>query len=365
VALSSGSKWFLAFALLGVAGVAAGLWWLDENVFVDDVEAGVAVDYDVARGQSVRDVGDDLAELGVVRSSVQFRLEAADQGLDRSMQPGRYEFETGMSIDDAVAVLAAGPLAPPTIRFTVPEGLTVTQTLERLEDQFPAFTAADFRAVLDARTAAGENGGGNLVLPDWVPEPAEVEGDIEPYEGLLFPETYDVNDDASPREVLQRMIDQLVTTMGSIPDEEVAATADRGIDRYEALILASLIERETRVNDERRTVAGVIENRLVDGMRLQIDATVVYALGAEPTAIVTLDDLEIDHPHNTYVIDGLPPTPIAGAGRASIEAAFDPADVSFLFYVLSDACDGTHVFADTLEEHNVNVEAYRAVDRCA
>jgi UPF0755 protein len=365
VALSRGSKWFLAVTLLGVAGIAAGLWWLDENVFVDDVEPGIAVEYDVTRGQSVRDVGDDLAELGVVRSSVQFRLAAADEGLDRTMQPGRYEFETGMEIDDAVGVLAAGPLAPLTIRFTVPEGLTVAQTLDRLAEQFPAFTAADFRAVLDARTAAGENGGGNLVLPDWVPEPAETDPGIEPYEGLLFPETYDVNDDASPREVLQRMIDQLVTTMGSVSDEALATAADRGIDRYDALILASLIERETRVDDERRTVAAVIENRLIDGMRLQIDATVVYALGAAPTAVVTLEDLEVDHPHNTYRIDGLPPTPIAGAGRASIEAAFDPADVSFRFYVLSDACDGTHVFADTLEEHNVNVEAYRAVDRCA
>jgi UPF0755 protein len=411
VALSPGSKWFMAVGLLVVAAGAAGIWWLDNNVFVPDVEPGQEVEYEVSRGQTVRAVGEDLAELGVVRSAVRFRLAAEDAGLAQVLQPGTFEFLTGMTNEEAIEVLAAGPLAPPTVRFTVQEGLTVAQTLERLADQFVDHSVSDFRDVLDARIEAGENGAGVLQLPDWVPEPADmVADDIEPFEGLLFPETYDVADDAGPQAILQRMIDQLTTTVNNLPDDLLArvdtrpypratdeedgeddgeaaddpadddADADAEADGdaeaaeeleglggrrlYDALIVASLIERETRVDDERGVIAGVIENRLADGMRLQIDATVVYAMGGGPTAIVLLEDLEVDHPANTYQIDGLPPTPIAGAGAASFRAALDPADVPYFFYVLDVACDGSHVFAETGDEHDTNVAAFRDAGRC-
>ena len=404
MALSRGSKWFMAFGLLFVAAGAAGVWWLDNNFFDEGIEAGQPVDYEVSRGQSVRAVGEDLAELGVVRSSFRFGVAAEDAGLSEVLQPGFFELETGMSNEEAIEVLAAGPLTPPQLRFTVPEGLTVQQTIQRLADQFEDYEVGDFREVLDTRVEAGSNGPGVLQLPEWVPEPGAVEDDeIEPFEGLLFPETYDVPDDASAQDILQRMINQLVSTVNGLPEEllasvdtsavnepapengengedgengqegeaaddgdaeaeEVEASAGRPI--YDALVLASLIERETRVDAERGMVAGVIENRLEEGMRLQIDATVVYAMGAGPTAIVLLDDLEIDHPHNTYQIDGLPPTPIAGFGAASLRASLDPDDVPYRFYVLDASCDGSHVFAETGEEHQTNVEAFREAGRC-
>lgn len=365
MALSRGSKWFLAVALLFVAAGAAGVWWLDQNVFVDEVEPGQSVAYEVARGASVRAVADDLAELGVVRSGVRLRLAAEEEGLSQTLQPGLFEFETGMEVDDAVAILAAGPVTPPQIRFTVQEGLTVEQTLERLAEQFDDHDVADFRAVLDERTEAGTNAPGVLQIPEWVPEPGDIEDDlIEPYEGVLFPETYDVADDATPLDILQRMVEQLGRVLATIPDELIADAEARERTLYENLVLASLIERETRVDDERGIIAGVIENRLEEGMRLQIDATVVYALGGGPRQQVFFSDLEIDHPHNTYRIDGLPPTPIAGAGAASLRAAFEPDDVPFRFYVLDAACDGSHVFAETGEQHEVNVQAFRDANRC-
>jgi UPF0755 protein len=402
VALSRGSKWFMAFGLLIIAAGAAGVWWLDNNFFGDDIEAGQPVEYEVSRGQSVRSVGEDLAELGVVRSSFRFGVAAEDAGLAEVLQPGLFELETGMSNDDAIEVLATGPLTPPQLRFTVTEGLTVEQTIARLADQFEAYEVSDFRQVLDDRIEAGSNLPGVLELPEWVPEPGQVEDDqIEPFEGLLFPETYDVPDDASARDILQRMVNQLVTTVNGLPEELLAsvdtsavnepapeegenseedqdaddggedeadetdeAEVNTGRPIYEFLVLASLIERETRVDAERGMVAGVIENRLEEGMRLQIDATVVYAMGAGPTAIVLLDDLEIDHPHNTYQIDGLPPTPIAGFGAASLRAALEPEDVPFRFYVLDASCDGSHVFAETGEEHNANVAEFRDAGRC-
>jgi UPF0755 protein len=363
--LSRGSRWFLAFGLLAVAGIAGGLWWLDTNVFgEEEVVPGQPVDYTVARGQTVRAVGEDLAELGVIRSPVRFRLAADQAELAATLQPGSFELETGMSNEAAIGVLAAGPLAPPSIRFTVPEGLTVEQTLARLDTELEGFSADDFRAVLDARREAGAPLPGLLQLPSWVPEPGDTPDELEPFEGLLFPETYELPDDVDALQVLQRMVEQLAIEMDAIDEDGVTGAAELGLDRYETLVLASLIERETRVDAERGTIAGVIANRLEIGQRLQIDATVVYAMGGEPTDIVLLEDLEIDSPHNTYRIDGLPPTPIAGVGRASLQAAADPDQVSSLFYVLDPACDGSHVFADTAEQHQTNVEAFRAAGRC-
>ena len=388
--LSRGSRWFLASLVLLVAAGAGGLWWVDQNVLDDGIEPGQPVEYTVERGASVGSVGDDLAELGVVSSGFRFRTAAEQADLTDRLQPGLFELETGMSHQEAVEVLAAGPVAPPTIRFTVPEGLTVAQTLESLANQFEAHEVADFQAALDERleaseayleaAAAAEADEGDedaadeltraeraldaaLELPDWLPEPAEIDGPgIEPFEGVLWPQTYDIDDQAGPQQILQRMVDQLADEFAALPDEAVDELDDD--ERYELLILASLVERETRVDAERGMVAGVIANRLEEGMRLQIDATVVYALGGGPRDQVTFDDLEVDSPYNTYEIDGLPPTPISGVGTAALRAAAEPEDVPYRFYVLDAACDGTHRFAETGEQHQENVEAFRAADRC-
>ncbi|MTV25531.1 endolytic transglycosylase MltG [Nitriliruptoraceae bacterium ZYF776] len=362
--LSRGSRWFLAF--LAVAGVAVGVgvWWLVGGLERTSVEPGQPVELAVERGSSVRAVGDQLSELGVVGSVGRFRNAAEEADLASVLQPGAWDLETGMDADAVVERLAAGPDRPIGVRFTVPEGLTVEQTLARLDEQFEELTADDFRAVLDERTAAGANEDGLLVVPDWVEEPGD-RGDevLEPFEGLLAPQTYEVDEDATALQVLQRMVDQLAAIADDVPGDELEALEARGLTRYEGLVLASLIERETRVDDERGLVSGVIANRLEDGMRLQIDATVLYARG-EPTDRVLIEDTELDSPYNTYAVDGLPPTPISGVGSASFRAAYQPADTTARFYVLAPECDGTHRFADTGEEHQTNVQAFRATDNC-
>ena len=360
MALSRGSKWFLAFGALVLAGIAGALWWADTNLFDEGIEAGIPVPYTVEPGTTVRTVGEDLADEGVLGSSVRFRLAADDVDLAAELQPGLFEFETGMSVDDVIEVLAQGPVEEPTTRFTVPEGLTVEQTLLRLDDAFEEYTEADFAAVLDERIDAGANVDGGLHIPEWVPEPSERDDDISAYEGLLWPQTYVVPDTATEVEILQTMVDQLVSEV----DAAQAQFGGGAADLYSTLTLASLIERETRVDAERSTVAGVIQNRLDEDVRLQIDATVVYALGGDPTDMVTFEDLEVDSVYNTYQVDGLPPGPIAGVGTAALEAAFEPAEVSYHFYVLDPACDGTHQFADTDVEHQDNVEAFQEAGRC-
>lgn len=368
--LSRGSRWFLLVLVLGIAGVIAATILIGGRLNPlggPEIEAGQPVEVTVEQGQSVRAVGDELAERGVVSSAVRFRLDADEAGLASTLRPGTFSLETGMSNEAAIEVLSAGPTAATDsddVRFTVQEGLTVDQTLTRIDEQFEDISAEDLRAVLDERAAAGANGDGVLTLPDWVPEPAEA-GDevVEPYEGLLFPQTYDVRRGAAALDVLQRMVDELARAADSVPDDELQAFEARGLTRYEGLILSSLIERETRVDEERGLVSGVLEGRLEDGMRLQIDATVLYARG-EPTDRVLFEDTEIDSPYNTYRVDGLPPTPISGVGNASFLAAYRPEPTSARYYVLAPECDGTHRFADTLDEHNVNVAAFRETGGC-
>ena len=368
--LSRGSRWFLGVLLGLLVVVGVGLYVFDQQVQPlfgrDAVEPGQAVELTVEPGSSARAVGEELEDLGVVRSALRFRLAAEEAELASALRPGTFALETGMSNEQAIEVLAAGPTGGlGGTRFTVQEGLTVGQTLARLDDQFDELDEDDFRDVLDARLAAGENVDGVLQVPEWFPEPSERSGDIiEPFEGLLFPQTYEVGGDADPLTVLQRMVDQLVSTAEAIEPEDLDAIEERELDRYEVLIVASLIERETRVDAEREQVSGVIANRFDDGMRLDIDATALYAAG-EPAGEVANVDVSIDSPYNTYRIDGLPPTPISGVGQASFVAAHRPADTDARYYVLDPECNGTHRFARTLDEHNANVRAFREEgDRC-
>lgn len=346
MALSRGAKWVIgvlaAMALIVGGGVAAVTWALGGSP-----GEGEPVTVVVEEGVTASVVANELDARGVIRSSLAFRLRARSINLDRALAAGTYELRTGMSVSEALAALQAGPQAPEAIRFTVPEGYTVEDTLAVLARQTP-FTAAELRAVLDA---------GDLELPEWVPPLDSFgEGVREPYEGLLFPETYEVGLQSSAARILQRMADQLDSVYDGIDDDEIAAAADRGFDRYQALVIASLIEEEAKVAEERATIAGVIYNRLARGMPLQIDAANIYAVG-EHTEDVGGRYLEIDSPYNLYRNEGLPPTPISAPGGASIRAAFAPEEHDYLYYVLVDE-EGRHAFAETLEEHNRNREQY-------
>lgn len=363
MALSRGSKVFVVVLLVLLAAVAGGLWYLDTTVFGDPGE-GEAVVVEVESGSSVDEVGQELADQGVIGSILVFRMLARGRDLDSSLQAGSYEFRTGMSINEALDVLGEGAGERDAVRFTVEEGLPVEQTLTRLAEQFDTYAVDDFRAVLDDRVNADGNEDGVLQLPDWVPALSSFGGDVRaPFEGLLWPQTYEVAQDASTQAVLQTMIDRLAVEMEQIPSEQVEQAEQRGLSRYQVLSLASLVERETRVDDERGLVSGVIANRLEQERPLQIDATVLYARG-EHAEQVLIEDTEVDSAYNTYQVTGLPPTPISGVGTASLRAAFSPDDVPFLFYVLAPECDGRHVFAETLEEHNRNVQAFRDAGRC-
>lgn len=362
--MSTGSKVFLSLLVAVFAVVGGGLWYVNDQISGEPGE-GDPVTIQVRQGASAGRIGQALVDEDVVKNALAFRLIARNRDLDTNLQAGSYELETGMSVDEAIDVLLAGPIEPDQIRFTIPEGLTVSEILDRLDQQFDDHAVEDFRRVLDDRLAAGENGEELLRLPDWVPPLQDFGPEVrEPFEGLLFPQTYDVFADATPLVVLQKMVDMLDQVVEGIPTGLKDTAEDRGQSTYEMLVLASLVERETRVDTERKTVSGVIDNRLEEGMLLQVDATCLYAIGEQRERVLRAD-CEVESPYNTYVTPGLPPTPISNVGEASLRAAFSPEENPFRYYVLAPECDGSHRFAETLDEHNRNVRAFREADRCA
>lgn len=296
----------------------------------------------VEEGMGASGVADLLAEKGVIRNAAVFKLQARMDDRSSRIRPGSYTFEPGASFDDILTAMTQAPEEAPTFTVTIPEGLTVDQTLERIASaEGSPFSMKKLRNALPG-----------VALPQWVPQQLPEGADF--YEGMLFPSTYDLLRDDSAADVLGKLVEQTEIVM-----DRVGVPAGQ---RYETLIQASLIEREARVQKEQPIIASVINNRIAQPMRLQIDATVVYAkyrATGEIVNTVLTEDLQLASPWNTYTVDGLPPTPISGSGESAIEAAANPASTDFLYYVVSNRETGEHAFAETLEEHNANVARYR------
>ena len=293
------------------------------------VEPGIEVSVIVAPGSTASEIGGQLEEVGVISSASDFDDRVAERQLAPALRAGTFTFVTGMELDAVIDTLASGDSSE--FRLTVIEGLTVAEVLESVAAN-TELTVSEMEQVLTD---------GTVTTPLLDTEPTELRG----WEGLLFPDTYNFLADASAATVLQRMSDTMASRVASV---DWSRLEELGITQYEAIVVASLIEEEVRVEEERPIVASVIYNRLESGWRLQIDATVQYALPERKPAL-SFADLEVESPYNTYQNEGLPPTPIAGVRLTSLQAAADPAATGFFYYVLT-SLDGTHGFAETEAE---------------
>lgn len=333
------SKSFLV--VLGVLGslVAGGLWALRPPA--DPPGAGPTVTVVIPEGTGASQIAEILERHGVIRSAFVFKVLARLDGRGARIQAGTYELARGARTDEVLAQLAAGPPPPPTFTVTIPEGLTVAQTLERIASAPGSpFEVAELREALRG-----------VAIPAWVPVMSLPE-DAEPFEGLLFPDTYEFRLDASAQDVIARLVAETDEVVAAMPAGET------GLAPYEMLTLASLIEREARLPEEQPRISSVIHNRLEKGRLLQIDASVLYALREQKDTVLRVD-LEVDSPWNTYRNAGLPPTPISGVGQAAIRAAADPADEEYLYYVVEDPATGRHRFSRTFSEHQQAIAAIR------
>jgi UPF0755 protein len=288
-----------------------------------------SVAVEIPTGATASDIGELLERQGVVRSSLAFRISAQLRGYGSDIQAGGYDLVTNMTIPEVFDVLEAGPVVD-SVSLTVPEGLEVGEV------------AGEAGAIgLDAQAFRRAATSGTFSLPPYLPEGTET------VEGFLFPKTYEFSTEGLDEEsVIERLLAQFVEEAEAL---DWGRAEDLGLTPYEVVIVASLVEREARVPGDRRKIAAVIYNRLREEMPLQIDATVQYAL-PEDNRELTFQDYEFDSPYNTYLHPGLPPTPIASPGLASLQAALEPADAGYLYFLVVDPETGRHAFAETYDE---------------
>ena len=279
----------------------------------------------VERGAKFADVAEELQEKGAIRQAFLFRLAARYSGKDRDLKFGDYEIPARASMQEILELLSTGGNVRHFV--TIPEGMTVAMAVERLMAE------------------------------------EKLTGEISelPPEGSLFPETWDFQRGEDRSAVLARMQKRMQTILDEAWENRDPGTPLRS--KEELLILASIIEKETRPQEHGK-VASVFINRLERGMKLQTDPTVIYGITKGKESLgrgLRRSELNRETPYNTYIIEGLPPTPICNPSEASIRAAANPDETDYLYFV----ADGTggHAFAETLDEHNRNVAEWRRIER--
>ncbi len=309
-----------------VAVIGAGFWAYWQVNPAGEPDQAVVIE--VPDGADVATISDVLDDAGVISSSRLFQ-EYARFKSNGLIKAGSYEMFRDMALWEALRVLEAGPAPIGFATMTVPEGLRLTEIFTAIPQSLGRFTPES----LAEAAASGQ------VTSRYLPPGATLEG-------LLFPDTYQVSDDMDEVQALQLMADQFDAVAAELDLENRAAAL--GYTPHQIVTIASMIEEEAKVPDERAMIARVIYNRLGANTRLDIDATTLYAVGKEGNTL-TLTDLDSDSPYNTRKVAGLPPGPISAPGRASLEAALAPADGSWFYYVLADA-DGRHAFTDDPDE---------------
>jgi UPF0755 protein len=302
----------------------------------------------IPRGASLAAVSDSLAAHGIVAPRAGFRWYARVRGLARRVRPGRYAFRSGERWAAIVGALKSGRTDD--IFFTVPEGLTVVEIADLAAEKLRLARDSVRGAVRDSFLAAARDSTLRADLGIAVPR-----GVKEPLEGYLLPETYRVAYDDAPRDLVAHMARQFLALWDTGWDRKAG---DLGLTRHQVMTLASIVEGEARIPEERRRIAGVYLNRLRRGMLLQADPTVIYALD-KPVRRVLLRHLKTRSPYNTYLHPGLPPGPIGNPGRASLEATLNPMAHNFFFFVARP--DGRHMFSRTPKEHADSVAVARVL----
>jgi len=318
-----------SLALLGVAAAGLAVHWALSPALAS---APPAI-FDVRPGSSLGAVARDLESRGLIRSALAFKWLARSRELDGALKVGEYELSSALAPAEILERIVEGRVI--TYEVALPEGLTTAQVAARLEAAGLA-NAAEFAA--------------------YAADPASAQAlgvDGPSLEGYLFPETYRLPRGLSVRAIAQALVDQFLEVWHEL---EPLARA-QGLSMREVVTLASIVEKETAVPEERPLIASVFRNRLARGMRLETDPTVIYGIPDFDGNLRRRDLENADNPYNTYQIPGLPPGPIANPGADALRAVVQPAESDYLFFVSRN--DGTHVFSKTFAEHARAVDRYQ------
>lgn len=311
------------FVILAVFVVLALVWWTNGLQAVNKNDKTPTI-FVIKEGEGVREISNNLKTQGLIRDPIVFFLLSRTEGLDKQFQAGDFRLNPSMSAMDIATNLTHGTLD---IWTTIPEGLRADEIADLLSKKLPGYKES-WRQILDQN------------------------------EGYLFPDTYLIPRDADINVLLSLLKNNFQKKYDSVKNTKTTALSDA-----QTITIASIIEREAVFAEDRPLVASVIINRLNMGMALQVDPTVMYALGYQADTKswwkkdLTADDLKVNSPYNTYLNTGLPPTPISNPGLSAIEAALRPANTNYLYYY-SDKQGHLH-FATTLMGHEANIQKYQ------
>jgi len=314
------------------AAIAVGALWFYQTALHATGYPAASTHVVIPAGSTFSQIAADLADKGVIGNAFAFRLLAKLTHAETDVHAGEFRFDPHLTERQVLQQLQSGG-AQIAVWVTIPEGFTAREIAARLADAHVSDAASLEHAFMSERLTVG--GARTKTL-----------------EGFLFPSTYLVPTDASADVVAKQMTDQFVL---ELPRNAAAKAKALRLTVPQVVTVASLVEREAKVDSERPLMAGVYYNRLRLGMPLQVDAAIEYALPEHKTEL-SFHDLAIDSPYNTYKYAGLPPTPIANPGKASLDAAFNPQKSDYLYYVYMG--NGHSAFAKTLAEHNANVAKY-------
>ena len=328
--------WWTLGGIVLILGIAAAVTGIQaRRLLYQPQRFATPKSFVVERKDTLARVSKRLEDEHIIPNAVALRLYARFSGKQNKLKAGEYEISGKMTPVEILDLLDSGHVK--SLWVTIPEGKWASEIAEIVKEQWPN-TPGDFGRLVDEPAR-------------WREKFPFLEGTS--LEGYLFPDTYLVPKSATADTVITAMLDGFKTKCAKTYAEQPPAD---GRTLYQVLTLASLVEAEAKVDSERPTIAGVYMNRLRKGMKLQCDATVLFAKH-ERLSRVLYSDLEYNSPYNTYVVTGLPVGPICNPGLASFNAALHPADVTYLYYVARG--DGTHIFSNTADEHAAAIRQVR------
>ena len=303
---------------------------------------GEDVEVIIPAGATTMDIAEALKEKGLIKSALKFRLDSRLNDFDGTYRQGTYTVNTAMTPLQMMELFQTGVVMDDRLKLVVPEGFTIAEIGARLEEK-GIVTAEEFKT---------ESNNGQFDY-DFLKDIPERENRLE---GYLFPDTYYLKDEITAHEI----IDKMLTRFDEIYSEEYQkAVEESSFSLDEIITIASIVETEIKVSDERKRAAGVICNRLKEDMPLQMDSTVLYAMGITKEDVME-KDLQVDSPYNTYKNKGLPIGPVSNPGVAALEAALYPENNQYLYYVLEAKGMSNHIYTVTYEEFLKAKEQYKA-----
>jgi len=333
--------------IVGIVGVS-GYFYVKSALEPIDSEATAEIPVEIPMGSGISTISSILEENGVIKNGRIFKYYTKFKN-ESNFQAGDYIMTQSMTLDEIIESLKTGKVyREPVFSITVPEGLTLEQISEIIAKN-TEYTADEVMGLVTSEEFIR-----NMIAtyPDLITEDVLNSNIRYALEGYLYPSTYPFYEE---KPSLQEIVTTMVSLTNDVVMQYTGLLEDKQMTPHQLLTFASLLEEEATAQTDRETIASVFYNRLEAEMPLQTDPTVLYALGSHKDRVL-YEDLEVDNPYNTYVIQGLPPGPIANAGKVSIEAALNPTDTDYLYF-LADT-EGNNHFAKTYDEHLQNINKF-------